>query len=183
MRGTLAAVAGTVVLVVGLVGFALLLAGRDDAEVGAAAGPGRLEPDRGARHLPPGEAAAVPAGTLPTSGPHRPKLVTHDRRRLSDDQILHALELGDVVILYEGPQPDGALLRLQREVAGPFDAELAAAGQAVVLARRGPSAAGVAGDGARSPVTALAWRRSLRARDPTAPELKAFADAWLGRGA
>jgi hypothetical protein len=41
----------------------------------------------------------------------------------------------------------------------------------------------VAGDGARSPVTALAWRRSLRASDPTAPELKAFADAWLGRGA
>ena len=39
----------------------------------------------------------------PTSGPHREELVTRDRRRLSDDEILDALELGNVVILYDGP--------------------------------------------------------------------------------
>ena len=63
-------------------------------------------------------------------------------------------------------------MRLQEDVAGPFDAELAAAGQAVILARR-------AGAG---PATALAWRRILKTGDATDPELREFAEAWLGRG-
>jgi hypothetical protein len=169
----MAVAAGAAVLVAGLAALVVAFASRDDAQVGAARGPGQLQPDRGSRHLPAGQGAAVAAGTLPTSGPHRPVLVTRDRRRLSDDQILHALELGDVVILYDTAKPAAALGRLQDDVAGPFDAELAAAGQAVILARR--SGAGVA--------TALAWRRVLRADDPADPQLKAFADAWLGRGA
>jgi hypothetical protein len=173
MRRLLAVVAGTLLLAGGLLGLTFLLAGRDAPKVGATTGPGRLEPDRGARHLPAGERASVPAGALPTSGPHRPELVTHDRRALSDDEILHALELGDVVILYDAPDPGSALVRLQDDVAGPFDAELAAAGQAVILARR--SGAG--------PATALAWRRSLRVDDSADPRLREFADAWLGRGA
>jgi hypothetical protein len=107
----------------------------------------------------------------PASGPHSGALVTRDRRPISDDQLVSALALGDVVILYEG-SPDPELVRLQREVAGPFDAEVAAAGQAVILARR-------AGAGA---ATALAWKRILRASDPAEPALREFAEFWLGRG-
>jgi hypothetical protein len=164
---------GAVVLVVGLALLALAFNSRDDAEVGATAGPGAQEPDRGAAHLPAGQRAEVPAGELPASGPHRPDPVVSERRRLSDDQILHALELGDVVVLYDAPEPPAALVRLQEEVAGPFDPALAAAGQAVILARR---------DGA-GPATALAWRRVLRAGSASDPALRDFAEALLGRGA
>jgi hypothetical protein len=62
---------------------------------------------------------------------------------------------------------------VQEEVSGPFDAEIAAAGQAVILARRPGS----------GPATAAAWRRLLRAQDPADPALREFAEAWLGRGA
>jgi hypothetical protein len=151
----------------GLLALVLFLGSRDDSQLSAApAGPGELQPDRGARHDGPAEETAEP----PTSGTHRPELVTRDRRELSADQIIHALELGNVVILYDEPSP--ALERLQKDVAGPFDAELAAAGQAVILARR---------DGA-GPATALAWRRELRVDDPSDPALREFAEAWLGVG-
>ena len=161
---------GVLVAVAGLVGLMLVLSSRDDSQLSAAPpGPGEPLPDRGASH----DAAAEPSGaTPPTSGTHRPDLVTRDRTRLTDDQILHALELGNVVILYDAPDPAAALERLQEEVAGPFDAELAAAGQAVILGRR--AGAGTA--------TALAWRRVLQTDDPTDPELREFAEAWLGRG-
>jgi Protein of unknown function (DUF3105) len=155
------------VAVAGLIALALLFNARDDPEVEQApAGPGELQPDRGPGH----DAPAKVTDEWPTSGPHREELVTRERRRLTDDQILHALELGNVVILYE--QLDPALGRLQDEVAGPFDAEVAAAGQAVILARR---------DGA-GPATALAWRRVDEADDPRDPGLREFAEAWLGRG-
>ena len=49
---------------------------------------------------------------------------------------------------------------------------MAAAGQAVILARR---------EGA-GPATALAWRHVYRAADPAIPALREFAEAWLGRG-
>jgi hypothetical protein len=169
----LAVVAGVLVLAGGAAGLVVAFGSRDDANVGAVIGPGTLEPDRGARHLAAGEQARVPAGTLPTSGAHRPAAIARDGERLSDDQILHALELGDVVLLYDAARPPAPLRALQREVSGPFDPELAAAGQAVVLARR-------AGAG---PAAALAWRRELRASDPASPTLRDFADAWLGRGA
>ena len=77
-----------------------------------------------------------------------------------------------MVILYDAPQPPPALVQLQEDVTGPFDAEVAAAGQAVILARR-PGA---------GPATALAWRRVLRADDPADPALREFAEFWLGRG-
>jgi hypothetical protein len=171
MRRLLAMAATAAVLVAALVALVMVFASRDDSQVTsqAAEGPGTVEPDRGAKH---DGRAEVPAGELPTSGTHRPDLITHDRQRLTDDQIIHALELGDVVLAYEGPRPDPALVRLQDELAGAFDAELSAAGQAIVLARR-PGA---------GPVTALAWRRLLRADDPSDPRLREFADAWLGRG-
>jgi Protein of unknown function (DUF3105) len=168
-----AVVAGVLVLAGGLVALVVAFSSRDDAQVQhAAAGPGQLMPDRGARHLTDHQHAKVPKGTLPTSGAHAVQLITHDARRLNDDQILHALELGDVVLAYEGATPPAALRRLQDELTGPFDAELAAAGQSVVLARH-------AGAG---PAAALAWRRELRASGPGDPRLREFAEAWLGRG-
>lgn len=169
MRRALVAVVGAVVLLAGLAGLVLAFSARDDAGLSARApaGPGELQPDRGAEH---GPAAVDTGGTPPTSGPHRPVNVTRDRRALSADQLLHALERGNVVLLYDGARPPAALRALQEELTGPFDAELAAAGQAVILARR---------DG---PVTALAWRRLLEASGPGDPLLREFAEAWLGRG-
>ncbi len=57
-------------------------------------------------------------------------------------------------------------------MSGPFDPGLAAAGQAVILARR----PGVPG------VVALAWRRKLEASGPDDPQLHEFAEAYLGPG-
>jgi hypothetical protein len=160
---------GIVAAAVAVLVVALVLGARDDAEVGTVEGPGELRPDRGASH---GAAAGRSGSEPPTSGTHRPDLVTRDRRPLSDDQLLHALELGNVVFLYDAPDPGTVLEGVQREVGGPFDAELAAAGQAVILAPR--KGAG--------PATALAWRRILRTDDPHDPRLLEFAEAWLGRG-
>lgn len=147
-----------VALAVGAVAVGVLVfSSRDDSQLsGAAEGPGQVQPD----------GASPPAG-----GKHTDALVTRDRTPLSDDQLVNALALGDVVILYDGKRPDPALVRLQKDVAGPFDAELAAAGQAVILAPR--SGAG--------PATALAWKRILRAQ-PDDPSLHEFAEFWLGRG-
>ena len=95
--------------------FALLLAfnARDDAGVGggAPAGPGELQPDLGRRHL---EATQhIPLEGLtdpPTSGAHHARLPTREGR-LSPDQILHALELGDVILFYDAKRPPAALRR------------------------------------------------------------------------
>jgi hypothetical protein len=156
-RAALVAV-GVVLAIAGIAALSLIVSSRDDSEVtGAPQGPGEAQPE----------------GTdPPASGPHRKVLVTRDRAPISDDQLVTALELGNVVILYAGSHPAPALVRLQEDVAGPFDAELAAAGQAVILARR-------AGSG---PATALAWQRILRADDPADPGLREFAEFWLGRG-
>jgi hypothetical protein len=148
-----------------------IIASRDSGKVSNAPGPGALEPDRGRAH--DRAAASSPPDAPPTSGPHRPRLVTRDGVALTNDQLLEALELGDVVLAYDPKTPAAPLRRLQREVSGRFDPELAAAGEMVVLDPR----PGVQG------VIALAWRRRLRAPSPTDPQLRAFADAWLGRGA
>jgi hypothetical protein len=170
VRRLLLVVLVVLVAVAGLAALVIALGSRENSQVtGAPSGPGELQPDRGAGH---GAAARVPAGELPTSGPHGAELVPRDRRPLTDDQILHALELGNVVLLYDARVPPRALVAVQEEVAGPFDAELAAAGQAIVLARR---------EGA-GPATALAWRRVLRGDDPADPRLREFAEAWLGEG-
>jgi hypothetical protein len=158
LRRAALVVVGIVLAIAGIVAVALIVSSRDDSQVaGAAQGPGRVQPE-----------GADP----PASGPHRNELVTRDRQEITDDQLLQALQLGNVVILYAGARPAPALVRLQKDVAGPFDAELAAAGQAVILARR-------AGAG---PATALAWQRILRADDPADPALRQFAEFWLGRG-
>jgi hypothetical protein len=145
-----------------------ILANRDSSGVTKASGPGTLEPDRGSAHVDGPRTPASPPDDPPTSGPHRPEPVTRDQVPLSDDQLLEALHLGNVVFAYDGSP--AALKKIQDEVSGAFDPELAAAGQAVILDRR----PGVKG------VIALAWRRELRSSDPA--QLREFADAWLGQG-
>ena len=149
----------------------MVLAGRDSSQVeSGATGPGVEEPDRGNRRVTDGPTTpASPADEPPTSGPHRPETIQADRTELSDDQILEALALGNVVIAYDGEAPSA----VQEEVSGPFDPELAAAGQAVILAKR-------PGIGAPQ---ALAWRHRLVASGPDDPKLQEFAEAWLGQGA
>jgi hypothetical protein len=145
-----------------------ILANRDSSGVTKASGPGTLEPDRGSAHVSGPRTPASPPDDPPTSGPHRPEAVTRDGVPLSDDQLLEALHLGNVVFAYDGSPAE--LKKIQDEISGPFDPELAAAGQAVILDRR----PGVKG------VIALAWRRELRSGDPG--RLREFADAWLGQG-
>jgi uncharacterized protein DUF3105 len=152
-------IVGVVLAVAGIAAVGLLASSRDDSDVAGSVteGPGQAQPE-----------GADP----PASGPHADALVTRDRAPISDDQLVQAVELGNVVILYDAAKPPPALVKLQDEVAGPFDAELAAAGQAVILARRAGAA----------PATALAYKRILRADDPADPELREFAEFWLGRG-
>jgi hypothetical protein len=150
----------------------IVLASRDSSQVdpGNAAGPGVLESDRGAQVVTSGpDTPASAPDKPPTSGPHRETPVNADRNALTDDQLLTALAQGNVVIAYEGEAPAA----VQEEVSGPYDPELAAAGQAVILAKR---------PGVGAP-QALAWRRRLVASGPDDPKLREFAEAWLGQGA
>lgn len=146
-----------------------VLASRDSSQVQGTTGPGTPEPDRGAKVVTTApDTPASPADEPPTSGPHRSEPVNADRTELSDDQILTALAEGNVVIAYEGEAPSA----VQEAVSGPYDRELAAAGQAVILAKR-------PGVGA---IQALAWRRRLVVSGPDDPKLREFAEAWLGQG-
>jgi hypothetical protein len=98
--------------------------------------------------------------------------VRRDATELSTDQILHALEQGNVVLVYGSGSPPPGLRRLAEDVSGgPFDPALVPAGQSVLLARR-PGTNGV---------VALAWRHLLRAPAANDPELARFAEFWLGR--
>jgi hypothetical protein len=149
----------------------VVLASRDPSGVSTASGPGTLLPDHGNRRLPAGAPAPrSPAADPPASGPHHEVAVRRDGVALSDDQLLSALALGNVVIAFDGASPPAVLRRVQRGTAGAFSADLAAAGQAVILDRR----PGVGG------VVALAWRRRLRSADEAA--LTDFVNAWLGQG-
>lgn len=165
MRRLLPILVGAAILVAGLFGLLQLFAGRDSAELdqSAASGPGLLEP----------EATGPPAGTgpPPTSGTFTPRNVTSEGR-LSPDELLTALAQGNVVLAHPGRRPPPELVRLQEAVSGPFDPELAAAGQMVVLTTW-PGIEGVQG---------LAWRRRLEASGPADPRLRGFADTWLGQG-
>jgi hypothetical protein len=150
-------------------GLLVFLQSRDDSTLDSA--PGQELPDQGNEHRAP------PAGFRfatdpPASGPHRAVPVKRGQP-LSRDQLLHALELGNVVIFY-GPGVDAGPLRaLRDDVAGPFDPATVNAGAAIILSGR----AGTKG------VVALAWRRMLRTASAEDPRLREFADAWLGRGA
>jgi uncharacterized protein DUF3105 len=172
MRRVLIAIAAVLVALAGCVALIAVLTSQDSSQVTGTSGPGTLEPDRGSGRQTGPATPASPADRPPTSGRHREEHVTEDRTELTDDQILDALQSGNVIITYDGAKPPAALVALQRDVqGGPFDAFLSGAGQAVILARR-PGAG----------TQALAWRRRLVASGPDDPKLRDFADAWLGQG-
>jgi hypothetical protein len=150
-------------------------AGRDQAGVSGATPPlGVQYRDLGHAHLRPGDRRPAYDSHPPTSGPHVPVAVRRQFTRLSDDQLLQALEVGDVVIDYGGGIPPPGLLALARSVApGAFTPALAADGQAVILAKR-PGTPGL---------IALAWTHMVHVGSPQDPLLRGFAQYWLGRGA
>jgi hypothetical protein len=149
-------------------------AGRDQAGVStSSSGPGKAFPDLGHAHLRRGHPRPRYDSDPPTSGAHLPEPVHHTERQLNDDQLLQALEVGNVVIMYGGRTPPPGLRRLALSLAPPFTPGLAAAGQAVILARR-PGARGLLG---------LAWAHAISVGGPHDPQLRQFVQFWLGRGA
>jgi hypothetical protein len=150
------------------------LAGRDDPGI---SGPGPQlgvpYPDLGHAHLQPGAKPPAYNSDPPTSGAHVPVPITRDGTELSDDQLLQALEVGNVVVAYGSSRAPAGLRRLAADVAAPFTPALAAAGQAVILARR-PGTNGL---------LALAWTHLLRVDSVQDPRLRGFILYWLGRGA
>ena len=120
-----------------------------------------------------GQSAAVRSGV---AAARAPLIATLDGDGQNDPSfipaLLTALEQGNVVIAYPQAEPPAALRKLQSEITGPFDAELSAAGQMVILVHRDDV------DG----IQALAYQRRLEASGATDPQLRAFAEAWLGAG-
>lgn len=166
----LASLALSIGLIAVLSGF---FASHDPAGVTAAtAGPGQRFPDQGHAHLAPGELRPVYNSDPPTSGPHIPVLVQANGVELTNDQLLEALELGDVVFTYGTPSPPAALTALAKSVAA-FTPALAAAGQAVIISPRAHTT-GIYG---------LAWTRMIHTQSATDPALRDFAEFWLGKGA
>jgi hypothetical protein len=149
-------------------------AGRDQAGVTGNGIPvGEQFRDLGHAHLSPGAARPVYDSNPPTSGAHVPEPVLHNESELNDDQLLQALELGDVVIIYGTNKPPPGLRAFSNSIAGPFTPALAADGEAVILARR-PGTVGLTG---------LAWAHLVSVRSPDTPLLRGFTEYWLGRGA
>lgn len=165
----------SLILSVGLIAILSgFFAGRDQAGIsGIANRIGEQFPDLGHAHLAPGQPRPRYDSDPPTSGAHVPEPVLRDESALDNDQLLQALEVGNVVILYGHRSPPPGLRALAQSVAAPFTPELARAGQAVILARR----RGTVG------LIGLAWSRLVRVSAPNDPLLKEFAQVWLGRGA
>jgi hypothetical protein len=163
-----------VLSIAAVAGVLIFAASRDKPDVsGIDRGPGTQYPDQGHDHLALGEEPKVRfASDPPTSGPHLPEGIVADNVPLSRDQILQALEKGNVVLFYDSPKEGRALRRLQRRVSGPYDSAVAAAGQSVVLARRARTKG----------VIAAAWRHLLEVKTPADPQLAGFIQYWLGRG-
>jgi hypothetical protein len=172
----LAIVAAALVISIGVIAFLSggLLAGRDDPGVSGDGQPlGVQYRDLGDAHLAPGSLQPEYDSNPPTSGAHVPVPVQRDESRLSDNQLLQALEEGDVVIMYGTPAPPKGLKSLADSVSAPFTPALAAAGQAVILSRR----PGVRG------LIAVAWTHGLQVSSVDDPSLRSFSLYWLGRGA
>jgi hypothetical protein len=150
------------------------LAGRDNPELSSPGGElGMRFRDLGDAHLSPGAKHPRYDSQPPTSGPHVPVPIRRDRSVISDDQLLQALAVGNIVVMYGTRVPHKPLPELVASIAAPFSPRLAAAGQAVILVRR-PGTRGL---------IALAWTRLLRVASATDPRLRSFVLQWLGRGA
>lgn len=149
-------------------------AGRDQAGVsGTETGPGQAFADLGHAALRPGQARPAYDSDPPTSGAHVNRTIPRAGAPLNVDQLLSALQAGDVVILYGASRPPAGLEQFARSVAPPFTPELAATGDAVILAQR-PGTTGV---------LALAWAHMLHVPRASDPLLREFVGFWLGRGA
>ncbi len=151
-------------------------AGQDQAGVSAGAIPGLGQAfrDQGDGPITPGQPRPPYDSSPPTSGPHVPEPVLLDEARLSVDQELEALELGDVVIFYGGGRVPAGLATLARRLANaPFTPALAASGDAIILAPR-PRTVGLVATG---------WAHMVHVSAPNDPLLTEFVDYWLGRGA
>ena len=161
VRRVLPVLAGIVIVAAGLYGLLAIFRDRDSAELQAPAttqGPGTLE-------------AEGQGGDPPTSGtPGAGNLVSETS--VDDPELLHALALGNVALVYGSRRPPPGLEPLRDDATGPFDPELAAAGQVAFLVRR----PGVDG------IQALAWQRRYRASSASDPKLREFIEAWLGKG-
>jgi Protein of unknown function (DUF3105) len=160
------------------IGLIALLSGffaqRDQAGVsGATTSIGQAFPDLGHARLHIGQLTPPYNSNPATSGPHIPEPVARDETQLNDDQLLQALQAGNIVIMYGGRHPPDGLRALANSVAAPFTPALATAGQAVILARR-PGTQGLIG---------LAWTHLIRVQRASDPRLRAFAEDLLGRGA
>lgn len=170
----LAIAAVSVAIAIGIVALLSggLLAGRDTPGVaGTDTGPGTAFRDQGDARLARGGPRPAYDSEPPTSGPHVPTGIPADGTRLSDNQILTALSVGDVVFLYGTRRPPSGLRATARALAPRFTPALAASGQAVILGRR-PGTDGI---------VALAWAHMLRAPSATDAALRSFAQYWLGR--
>ena len=151
-----------------------LLAGRDSPGVsGGDSGPGVRFPDQGNATLKPGQARPRYDSEPPTSGAHLPEATDRNGAELTDDQLLQALSVGDVVLMYGTRKPPAGLAKVAHGIAPLFTPALAATGQAAVLAYR-PGTTGVLG---------LAWAHMVHVRSPMDPTLRSFAQYWLGRSA
>jgi uncharacterized protein DUF3105 len=166
-----ASLALSIGLIILLSGF---FAGRDQAGVaGGATGPGQAFTDLGHRALAPGQPRPRYNSDPPTSGAHIPTALTRDQAQLTDDELLSALQVGDIVIAYGTRRPPAGLEQFARSVAPMFTPALAGTGDAVVLAQR-PGTTGI---------VALAWAHLDRVAGPSDPALRDFVGFWLGRGA
>jgi hypothetical protein len=174
LRRVVVVVLGLLLGAAGVLGLQLVLGARDKPGVSGEQGPGQTFPDQGRRHLSPGERPhARFASDPPTSGPHVPIAVIPNATTFGDDELLQALELGNVVLAYPQRTAPPALRALAEQLMmGRFTPDLAATGQAVILARR-PGLRGV---------VALYWRHLLRASSPSDPRLGEFASYWLDHG-
>jgi hypothetical protein len=165
-----------VAVLVGILGVVALLAffnARDDSTLGKSAEPGHAYADLGARHLAPGAAHPAYNSDPPTSGPHVARLPARDGGALSDDEILQALELGNVVLLHAPGTPEAPLRRAAGELDAAYTRALAASGAAVLVGTR-PRVKGV---------VAAAWRHLQRSASEADPKIADFAEFYLGRGA
>lgn len=157
----------------GVVAAILFFSSRDQSNVTPTLAPGVLFPDQGDKHLAPGKSPGVKYNsTPPTSGPHVLRTIKRDGLRLGPNQVLTALEQGNILIFYPGHgKPPAALRAVQSTDSGPLDPALLETGNQVVLARY---------DRVRR-VVAVGWRRMLVADSPSDPRIQAFTDDFLGR--
>jgi hypothetical protein len=97
-----------------------LAGGRDDPGLtihSSAAALGTAYRDQGNGRLTAGSARPAYDSRPPTSGPHTAVAIDRNGATISDDQLLQALSLGDVVFLYSSPRPPRGLQAVADSVA------------------------------------------------------------------